>query len=168
MEPAFVDEHQPSGIEAARQPSPKSPSLFVALGGYSGFFLSGQPPSGRREILRLIVAVDTLTPKASSNASQCSLSVKSGSFSSWLGNHSSSIAPFMAGGPGMGLGSTSPLSLRLLNQRLIEGRESPKIRATSLRAIPRSTASNTFSLRSFEYALMLGSFHEDQPSRNPL
>ena len=68
----------------------------------------------------------------------------------------------------MGLGSTSPLSLRLLNQRLIEGRESPKIRATSLRAIPRSTASNTFSLRSFEYALMLGSFHEDQPSRNPL
>ena len=68
----------------------------------------------------------------------------------------------------MGLGSTSPLSLRLLNQRLIEGMEIPKICATSLRGIPRSTASNTFSLRSFEYAFMLGSFHEDQTSRNPL
>ena len=61
-----------------------------------------------------------------------------------------------------------PLSLRLLSQRLIEGGEILKIRATSLRAIPRSTASNTFSLRSFEYALMPDSFHEDQHSRNPL
>lgn len=69
----------------------------------------------------------------------------------------------------MGLGSTtSPLSLRLLNQRLIEGTEIPKIRATSLRGIPRSTAFNTFSLRFFEYAFMLGSFYEDQSLRNPL
>ena len=58
----------------------------------------------------------------------------------------------------MGEGSTSPLSLRLLSHRLIEGTEMPKIRATSLRGIPRSMASNTFSLRSFEYALMPGSF----------
>ena len=68
----------------------------------------------------------------------------------------------------MGEGSTSPLSLRLLSQRLIEGTEIPKIPATSLRGIPRSTASNTLSLRSFEYAFMPGSFHEDQPSRNLL
>src|SRR5215210_43754 len=79
----------------------------------------------------------------------------SGLFSSWVGNHCSSSAPFLAGGPGLlGLGSTSPLSLGLLNQRLIEGRDTPKIRATSLPGIPRSTASNTLSLRSFEYAFM--------------
>lgn len=68
----------------------------------------------------------------------------------------------------MGLGSTSPLSLLLLSQRLIEGREIPKIRATSWRAIPRSTASNTFSLRSFEYALMPGSLAKERSSRNSL
>lgn len=68
----------------------------------------------------------------------------------------------------MGVCSTSPFSLRRLSQRLIEGTEIPKTPATSLRSIPRSTASNTFSLRSFEYAFMRGSFHEDQPSRNPL
>jgi hypothetical protein len=119
-------------------------------------------------MLRLMVAVETLTPEASSNASQCSSSVRSGSLSSWPGNHPSSRAPFLAGGPGMGEGSTSPVSLRRLSQRLIEGTEIPKIRATFFRGIPRSTASNTLSLRSFEYALMLGSFHEDQSSRNPL
>lgn len=37
---------------------------------------------------------------------------------------------------------------RLFSQRLIEGGEVLKILATSLRGIPRSTASNTFSLRS--------------------
>ena len=129
--------------------------------------MSGQPP-GRREILRLIVAVETFTPEASSNASQCSASVRSGSFSSWAGSHPSSKAPFLARGPGMAEGSTSPLSLRRLSQRLIEGSEIPKILATSLRGIPRSTASNTLSLKSFEYAFMPGSFHEDQPSSNPL
>src|SRR5215210_4553785 len=150
---------------ASHRQSP--PQTLVALGGYRRLFLSGQLP-GRRKILRLIVAVDTSTPESPSKHSQCSASVRSGLFSSWFGNHCSSIAPFLAGGPGMGLGSTSPLSLRLLNQRLIEGTEIPKMRATSLRGISRSTASNTFSLRSFEYAFMLGSFHEDQPSRNPL
>lgn len=55
----------------------------------------------------------------------------------------------------MGEGSTSPVSLRCLSQRLIEGKE---ILATSIRGIPRSRASNTSSLRSLEYALMLGSF----------
>jgi hypothetical protein len=119
MEPALVDEHQPPGLQAARQPPPKPPLLLVALRGYYlGLFLSGQPP-GRFEILRLIVAVETFTPEASSNASQCSASVRSGSFSSWPGSHPSSKAPFLAGGPGMGEGSTSALSLLSLSQRLI-------------------------------------------------
>jgi hypothetical protein len=74
----------------------------------------------------------------------------------------------VAGGPGMGLGSTLPVSRRLFSQRLIEGKEIPKILATSSRGIPRSTASNTFSLRSFEYALMRNSFAEDQLWRKPL
>jgi hypothetical protein len=119
-------------------------------------------------MLRLIVAVDTLTPRSSSKASQCSSSVRSGLLRRWPGNHSWSIAPLVAGGPGMGLGSTSPVSLRLFSQRLIEGKEIPKILATSALGIPRSTASNTFSLRSFEYALMRNSFAEDQLSRKPL
>ena len=74
----------------------------------------------------------------------------------------------MAGGPGMGLGSTLPVSRRLFSQRLIEGKEIPKILATSSRGVPRSTASNTFTLRSFEYALTRSSFAEDQLSRKPL
>ena len=68
----------------------------------------------------------------------------------------------------MGLGSTPPLSLRRLSQRLIEGEDTPKILATSFLGIPRSTAANTLSLRSFEYALMRNSFVEDQPSSKPL
>ena len=49
MEPAFVNEHQPpAGIEAARQPSPKTPGFLVAFYGYCGLFLSGPPaPTGR-------------------------------------------------------------------------------------------------------------------------
>jgi hypothetical protein len=105
-------------------------------------------------MLRLIVAVDTLTPRSSSNASQCSSSVRSGFLQRWSGNHSLSIAALMAGGPGGVLAPTCPVSLRLFNQRLIEGSETPKILATSALGIPRSTASNTFTLRSSEYALM--------------
>jgi hypothetical protein len=60
----------------------------------------------------------------------------------------------MAGGPGGDSAPTRPVSLRLFSQRLIEGNEIPKTLATSSRGIPRSTASNTFSLRSSEYALM--------------
>src|SRR5215210_2513234 len=171
MEPALVHEqHQPPGVQqAARQPSPQSPQTLVALGGYGRLFLSGQPPpSGSPEILRLIVALETFTPRASSKASQCSSSVRSGSFRSWVGSHLSSMAPFLAGGPGMGLASTTPLSLRRLSQRLIEGTEIPKTRATSFRGIPPSTASSALSLRSFEYAFMPGSLRQDQPSRNSL
>jgi hypothetical protein len=39
---------------------------------------------------------------------------------------------------------------------------------TSALGIPRSTASSTFTLRSFEYALMQESFAEDQVSCKPL
>jgi hypothetical protein len=102
------------------------------------------------------------------NASQCSLRLRSGLFFSWVGNHSSSSPPFLAGGPGIGLGSTPPLSLRRLSQRLIEGEDTPKTLATSFLGIPRSTAANTLSLRSFEYALMRNSFVKDQPSSKPL
>ena len=132
-----------------------------------GTFLMGQPP-GRREMLRLIVAVDTVIPSSSSKASQCSSRVRSGLLRRWPANHSSSIPPLMAGGLGMGLGSTLPVSRRLFSQRLIEGKETPKILATSALGIPRSTASNTFTLRSFEYALISRSFTEDQVSRKPL
>src|SRR3954452_21295030 len=50
----------------------------------------------------------------------------------------------------------------------MEGKETPKTLPTSLRSMPRSRASNTLSLRSFEYAFMSGSIHEAQPSRNAL
>ena len=68
----------------------------------------------------------------------------------------------------MGRASTSPRSLLILSQRFMEARETPKTLATSLRSMPRSTASNTLSLRSFEYGFMPGSIHEAQPTRNSL
>ena len=68
----------------------------------------------------------------------------------------------------MGRGSTSPASFLIFSQRFTEGKETPKTPATSLRSMPRSTASNTLSLRSFEYAFMPTSIHEAQPTRNPL
>ena len=129
--------------------------------------MTGHPP-GRSAMVRHIVALETLTPEASSKASQYSPSVRSGSLSSRAGSHSSSMALFGAGGPGIGRASRSPVSLLLLSQRFMEGTETPKTFATSPRSMPRSTASNTLSLRSFEYGFMPGSLHEDQPSRNPL
>src|SRR5215213_3215044 len=48
------------------------------------------------------------------------------------------------------------------------GSETPKIRETSLRSIPRSQAASIFSLRSFEYGFMTRVSHTDQPSRKPL
>ena len=119
-------------------------------------------------MLRLMVAVDTFTPYSSSKASQCSSRVRSGFLRRWSGSHSPSIAPLMADGPGGAFAPTSPVSLRLFSHRLIEGSEIPKILATSALGIPRSTASSTFTLRSFEYALMPNSFAEDQASRKPL
>src|SRR5215210_6719082 len=48
------------------------------------------------------------------------------------------------------------------------GSETPKIRETSLRSIPRSQAASILSLRSFEYGFMTRVSHTDQPSRKPL
>ena len=70
--------------------------------------MSGGP---RRAKARLIVAVETLTPRSSSNSSQCSAKVRSGLAPAWAGSAASSAAPFRAGGPGTGLGSTTPVSL---------------------------------------------------------
>jgi hypothetical protein len=70
---------------------------------------------------RVFWAVEAFTPNSSSKTSQCSSRVRSGLLRRWLGSHSLGIPPLMAGGPGMGLGSTSPVSLRLFSQRLIEG-----------------------------------------------
>ena len=42
------------------------------------------------------------------------------------------------------------LSRLSLRKRLTLGSETPKVRETSLRGIPRSTAASTLSLRSFE------------------
>ena len=105
VKPALlVYEHETPGLEATREPPPQAPRSLVALGGYSGLFLSGQPP-GRRGMLRLIVAVETLmlpkpprTPRGAPLASG-----RDGLRAAHRQFHpSSSRAPFLAGGPGMG------------------------------------------------------------------
>jgi hypothetical protein len=89
---------------------------------------------------RLIVASETLVPVRSSNASQCSPSVRSGFFSKYSGSHAPSAAPFTEVRPGMGLGSTSPVSRRRLSQRLMVGTDTEKVFATSCLGVPLSTA----------------------------
>ena len=64
---------------------------------------------------------------------------------------------------------TAPVSLRLFSQRFMVGidtAEGPR----DLLCDPcrRSTASSTLNLRSFEYAFMPGSIHEDQSMSNSL
>ena len=88
--------------------------------------------------------------------------------SSWAGRASSRTAPFLAGGPGFGFASTSPVSRRRLSQRLMVGTETPKTSATSLLGIPRSTASSTLSLKSLEYGFIPTSFAQDQLICKPL
>src|ERR687894_1357609 len=48
------------------------------------------------------------------------------------------------------------------------GSETPKTLATSFLGMPRSTAANTFNLRSFEYGFMPQVSHPDQSPRKPL
>jgi hypothetical protein len=100
------------------------------------------------------VEVETASPSSSSNASRCSWSVRSWLASNCWGSHRSSIAPFLAGLPGIGLGSTSPVSRRLLSQRLMVGTETEKVFATSSLGTPRSTAASTLNLKSFEYGFI--------------
>jgi hypothetical protein len=105
---------------------------------------------------RPTVEVETASPNSSSKASRCSSSVRSWLVSSWLGSHRRSIVPFQEGLPGIGLGSTSPVSRRLLSQRFMVGIDTEKVSATSSLGLPASTAASTLNLRSFEYGFMPG------------
>ena len=98
------------GIQRPHLLAPALPLFFVALGRKGGL-LRGSPNFSKA---RLIVEVDTLTPWTSSNSSQCSARVRSGFARAWAGSAASSAAPLRAGGPGTGLGSTSPVLRRSL------------------------------------------------------
>jgi hypothetical protein len=81
----------------------------------------------------------------------------------------SASPPFLEGLPGIGLGLTSPVSLRLLSQRYMVGIETEKVFATSSLSLPESTAESTFNLRSLEDGFMPGGYHiMDQSLRVPL
>src|SRR5215218_1130567 len=106
-----------------------------------------------------MVEVETPSPNSSSKASQCSSRVRSSLASRCSGSHSLSIVPFLAGLPGIGSGSTSPVSLRLLSQRFMVGIDTEKVLATSSLGVPESTAASTLNLRSFEYGFIPGGYH---------
>src|ERR671912_434874 len=115
------------------------------------------------------VEVETASPNSSSNASPCSSRVRSWLASRCLGSHSLSITPFLEGLPGIALGSTSPVSLRLFSQRFMVGIDTEKVLTTSCLGLPESTAASTLNLRSFEYGFMPGGYHiMDQSLRVPL
>jgi len=63
--------------------------------------------------------------------------------SSCRGSHPRSIVPFQEGLPGIGLGSTSPVSWRLFSQRLMVGIDTEKVFATSSLSTPLSTVQTT-------------------------
>jgi hypothetical protein len=65
------------------------------------------------------------------------------------------IVPFLEGLPGIGLGSTPPVSRRLHSQRFMVGIDTEKVFATSSLDVPASTAESTLNLRSFEYGFIL-------------
>src|SRR3954454_2169303 len=116
-----------------------------------------------------MVGVDTASPKRSSKASRCSSRVRSSLASRCSGSHSLSIAPFLEGLPGIGSGSTSPVSRRLFSQRFMVGIDTEKVLATSSLGVPASTAESTLNLRSFEYGFMPGGYHiTDRYLRVPL
>src|SRR5215204_3194156 len=120
----------------------------------------GQPPSGRTAMALPMVELETTSPNSSSSkASLCSSRVRSSLASRCLGSHSLSIVPFLEGLPGIGLGSTSPVSLRLLSQRFMVGIDTEKVFATCSLGVPASTAESTLNLRSFEYGFMEGGYH---------
>jgi hypothetical protein len=103
-----------------------------------------------------MVEVETVCLNSSSKASRYSSKVRSSFASRCLGSHSSSIAPFLEGLPGIALGFTSPVSRRLLSQRFMVGIDTEKVLATSCLGLPASTAESTLTLRSFEYGFMPG------------
>ena len=97
-----------------------------------------------------MVEVETPSPKSSSKASRCSSKVRSSLAFRCSDSHPFSIAPFLAGLPGIGSGSTSPVSLLLLSQRFMVGIDTEKVFATSSLGVPPSMAASTRSLRSLE------------------
>ena len=116
-----------------------------------------------------MVEVDISCPNSSSKDSRCSSRVRSSLASRWWGSHSWSILPFVEGLPGIGLGSMSPVSRRLLSQRFMVGIDTEKVLATSSLGVPASTAASTLNLRSFEYGFMPGDYHiMDRYLRVPL
>src|SRR5918993_1044967 len=129
----------------------------------------GHPPSGKPAMALPMVEVDTSCPNSSSKASRCSSRVRSSLAWRCLGSHSFSIAPFLEGLPGIGSGSTSPVSRRRFSQRFMVGIDTEKVLATSSLGLPASTAASTLSLRSFEYGFMPGGYHiTDRYLRAPL
>jgi hypothetical protein len=153
----LVHEYKAPSVEVGSQPPPQTPLLLplLALRGYLRLFLSGHPPSGRAAIALPTVEVETVWPNSSSKALLCSSRVRSSLASRWWGSHSLSITPFLGGLPGIGLGSTSPLSRRLFSQRFMVGIDTEKVfAASSSLGIPASTAESTLNLRSFEYGFI--------------
>src|SRR5215213_7172482 len=63
---------------------------------------------------------------------------------------SSMVAQIKGVRPGVRPGAISPVCLLCLRYLSMVGIETPKVRTTSFLAIPQSTASSTFSLRSSE------------------
>src|SRR5215207_7697501 len=106
-----------------------------------------------------MVEVETVCPNSSSKASRCSSRVRSSLASRCFGSHPLSITPFLGGLPGIGLGSTSAVSRRLLSQRFMVGTDTEKVFATSSLGVPASTVESTLNLRSFEYGFMEGGYH---------
>src|SRR5215213_245100 len=126
--------------------------------GQAGFavlvFLSVHPSFSR--IARLMVAIDTRTPRALSHNSQWRSKVASSFSSSCFHSArlSSALERMRRLRPVERLGSRSSPWRRRFTQRLMVEREIPNGRETSSRGEPRSTASSTRNLRSFEYAFM--------------
>src|SRR5215204_7664992 len=106
-----------------------------------------------------MVEVETSSPNSSSKASRCSSRVRSSFASRCFGSHSLSSVPFLEGLPGIGLGSTPPVSRRLRSLRFMVGIDTEKVFATSSLGLPASTAESTLNLRSFEYGFMPGGYH---------
>lgn len=121
---ALVYEDEAARFEAPYTVSPARPFGLVALGGEVLLFLGGNPSLLNA---RHIVVVETARPCASSKSWQCSVSVRSGLARSWEGKRSFSASHLRAGGPGIGRGSTSPISRRILRCRLMVGCETPKV-----------------------------------------
>jgi hypothetical protein len=132
----LVHEDEAPRVYAAVAPPPSAPGPFVALGGTQRLFLSVHPSFWR--IARLIVANDTLTPRALSHRSQWRSRVASSFSSSCFHNArlSSALERMRRLRPPERSGSRSSPSRRRLTQRLMLERETPNSSETSSRGRP--------------------------------